>query len=55
MKTKEMAMKELESIKDRLFFLNMKDHWTDSDYVTYAELNRKLNELKKALDNQTKP
>lgn len=49
--TREKIREQIDELETRLFFLNMKDRWNDKDYMTYAELNKNIRNLKKALDN----
>lgn len=46
-KEREQKMEELEN---RMFFLNMKDNWTNKDFESMREMKKEWNELKKGLD-----
>jgi len=45
MKTEITA--KIKEIENRLFYLNMKDNWTNKDYELDRKLTKELNELKK--------
>ena len=34
-----------QELEERLFVLNMKDHWNESDYAYERELKRKISEM----------
>ncbi|WP_317317756.1 hypothetical protein [Longibaculum muris] len=38
-------MKKLEKLKNELFILEMKDRWTNEDYVKVKELRQQIKEL----------
>lgn len=38
-------MKKLEKLKNELFILEMKDRWTNEDYVKVKELRQQIREL----------
>ena len=38
-------MKKLEKLKNELFILEMKDRWTNEDYVKAKELRQQIKEL----------
>ena len=42
-KEREQRMEELEK---EMFFLNMKDNWTNKDFENMREMKREWNELK---------
>lgn len=50
MKTKEEILKELEEVEKDIFFLNMIDRWSNSDYMLDTELKMKRWNLKKELE-----
>ena len=43
---------EIEKIEREIFMLEMKDHWSSSDYFRKNELRSKLNELRKQAQNE---
>lgn len=49
MKKREME-KELDRLETARFTLDMKDFWNRQDWDLCEELNKKIRELKKALD-----
>ena len=38
-------MKKLEKLKNELFILEMKDRWTNEDYVKVKELRQQIKEF----------
>lgn len=48
--TKEELEKELKSVRDRKFFLEMEDRWGDDEYDLMRKLRRKEEELLKAIE-----
>ena len=48
--TKNEILTKIDSIKSRLFMLNMVDRWTDRTRDTVAKLERELTELENQLE-----
>lgn len=43
--TREEIQKEIDQIEGRMFMLNMKDRWSNSDYETMRRWNQEKREL----------
>ena len=50
--TKEEINKKIEALETADFYLQMKDHWSLSDYNQHGEYRDKIDELKKMLEVQ---
>lgn len=46
---KEELEKQIEKLEDRIFFHEMKDHWTKEDFKLADEMELELSVLKKEL------
>lgn len=46
MTNKEREQK-IEELKNRIFFLNMKDNWNNRDYELMSQMKKELKELEK--------
>ena len=49
-RTREEITKRIETVKNNMFYLNMKDRWTTQDYRTMDRYHREIQELKKQLE-----
>lgn len=47
--TKTEIMNKIEELKNRQFFLAMKDHWSFEDYNIDKRLSNEIKELEKVL------
>jgi hypothetical protein len=50
MKSKTELLEELDSIEDRLFWIDMVDHWSESEEQTWDELTQRKKEILKELE-----
>ena len=49
--TRENIEKKIKHVKERKFYLAMKDRWSFADYQLNDELNKQLKKLKEELKN----
>ena len=50
MYTRELLMKEIEDVETRMFYLDMKDRWSQADFELMRLYQIKLKELKQRLE-----
>ena len=51
---KEDIENQIELLEERLFLVDMIDHWDDEDRELYTTLSKKIKELKEQLNNLPK-
>ena len=49
---KEEIKKEIEKLEERIFYHEMKDHWTDADFKLANDLELELAILKQRLEGE---
>ena len=47
--TKEEIEAKIEDLKESIFYLDMKDRWSNDDYTRSRQMNMELIDLKKKL------
>lgn len=47
---KEKIKKEIKELEERIFLLDMKDHWSHEDFKLNEDLHTELNGLKQLLE-----
>lgn len=50
MKTKEELLKELEEVEERIFMIDMIDHWQDGEEKVWEALQSRKKKLKEELE-----
>lgn len=50
-RTREEITKRIETVKNNMFYLNMKDRWTTQDYRQMNEWHREVRTLEAELEN----